>query len=65
VRIINGLVANTIGYKRAMVSEIVLSEVWFILTFRTIRLLLMSALNNKGYLVLFLKGKTTYIKDNI
>jgi hypothetical protein len=58
-------VANAISYKRAMVSKIVLSEVWFIPTFRTIRLLLVSALNNKGYLVLFLKGKATYIKDNV
>jgi hypothetical protein len=48
-----------------MVSEMVLSEVWFILTFKTTRLLLMSALNNKGYLVLFLKGKATCIKDNV
>jgi len=58
-------VANAIGYKRVMVSEMVLSEVWFISTFRTIRLLLVSALNNKGYLVLFSKRKATYIKDNI
>ena len=29
------------------------------------RLLLVSALNNKGYSVLFLKGKATYIKDNV
>jgi hypothetical protein len=65
VRIANGLVANTIGYKRAMVSEMVLSKVWFIPTFRTTRLLLVSALNNKGYLVLFSKGKATYIKDNV
>jgi hypothetical protein len=43
----------------------VLSEVWFILTFRTMRLLLVSALNNKGYSILFLKGKATYIKDNV
>ena len=65
MRIINSLVANTIGYKRAMVGEIVLSEVWFILTFKTIRLLLISVLNNKEYSVLFSKGKATYIKDNI
>jgi hypothetical protein len=65
VRIANGLVANAIGYRRAMVSEIVLSEVWFVLTFRTIRLLLVSALNNKGYSILFSKGKATYIKDNV
>ena len=48
-----------------MVSEMVLSEVWFIPTFGTTRLLLVSALNNKGYSVLFLKGKATYIKDNV
>jgi hypothetical protein len=65
MRITNGLVANTISYGRAMVSEIVLSEVWFILIFRTMRLLLVSALNNKGYSVLFSKGKATYIKDNV
>jgi hypothetical protein len=65
VRIVNSLIVNAIGYKRAMVSKIILSEVWFILIFRTIRLLLISALNNKGYLVLFLKGKATYIKDNM
>ena len=65
VRIANGLVANAIGYRRAMVSEMVLSKVWFIPTFGTTRLLLVSALNNKGYSVLFLKGKATYIKDNI
>jgi hypothetical protein len=65
VQITNGLVANAIGYKRAMVSKIILSEVWFIPTFRTTRLLLVSALNNKGYLVLFLKEKATYIKDNV
>ena len=57
--------ANAIGYKRVIVSEMVLSKVWFILTFRTTRLLLVSALNNKGYLVLFSKRKATYIKDNI
>jgi len=55
VRIINGLIVN----------KIILSEVWFILIFRTIRLLLVSVLNNKGYSVLFLKGKATYIKDNV
>ena len=65
MRITNGLVANVIGYRRAIVSEIILSEVWFILTFKTMRLLLVSALNNKGYSVLFSKGKVTYIKDNI
>ena len=65
MRIVNGLVANVIGYRRAMVGEMVLSEVWFILTFGTIRLLLVSALNNKGYSVLFSKGKATYIKDNM
>jgi hypothetical protein len=65
VRITNGSVANAIGYRRAMVSEMVLSEVWFIPTFGTMRLLLVSALNNKGYSVLFLKGKVTYIKDNM
>ena len=65
MRITNGIMANAIGYKRAMVGEIVLSEVWFVLTFGTTRLLLVSALNNKGYSVLFLKGKATYIKDNI
>ena len=65
MRITNGLVANVIGYRRAMISEIVLSEVWFIPTFKTMRLLLVSALNNKGYSVLFSKGKITYIKDNI
>jgi hypothetical protein len=57
--------ANTIGYKRAIVNKIVLSKVWFILIFKTIRLLLIHALNNKRYSVLFLKGKTTYIKDNV
>ena len=65
MRIINSLVANTIGYKRAMVGEIVLSEVWFIPIFRTIRLLLVSVLNNKEYSALFLKEKATYINDNI
>jgi len=65
VRIANSLVANAIGYRRAIVGEMVLSEVWFILIFGTMRLLLISALNNKGYSVLFLKGKATYIKDNI
>jgi hypothetical protein len=65
VRIINGLVADAIGYKRAIVSEIILSEVWFIPTFRTMRLLLVSTLDNEGYSVLFSKGKATYIKDNI
>jgi hypothetical protein len=58
-------VANAIGYKRAIVSKIILSKVWFILIFKTIRLLLVSALNNKGYSVLFSKGKATYIKDNV
>jgi len=58
-------VANAIGYKRVIVSEMVLSKVWFILTFRTTRLLLVSALNNKGYSILFSKGKATYIKDNV
>jgi len=48
-----------------MVSEIILSEVWFILIFRTIRLLLVSVLNNKEYSALFLKEKATYIKDNV
>ena len=57
--------ANAIGYRRVIVGEMVLSKVWFIPTFRTIRLLLVSALNNKGYLVLFSKGKATYIKDNV
>ena len=65
MRIINSLVVNAIGYKRAIVSEMVLSEVWFILIFKTTRLLLVSVLNNKGYSVLFLKGKATYIKDNM
>jgi hypothetical protein len=65
VRITNGLVANAISYRRVMVSEMVLSEVWFVLIFRTTRLLLVSALNNKGYSVLFSKGKATYIKDNV
>ena len=65
MRIINGLVANAIGYKRAMVSEMVLSEVWFVPTFGTMRLLLVSALDNEGYSVLFSKGKATYIKDNM
>ena len=65
MRIINGLVADAIGYKRAIVSEIILSEVWFIPTFRTMRLLLVSTLNNEGYSVLFSKGKATYIKDNV
>jgi hypothetical protein len=65
VRIANGLVANAIGYGRAMISEMVLSEVWFIPIFRTTRLLLVSALDNKGYSVLFSKGKATYIKDNV
>ena len=65
MQIINGLVANAIGYRRAMVSEMILSKVWFIPTFKTMRLLLVSALNNKGYSVLFSKGKATYIKDNI
>jgi hypothetical protein len=57
--------ANIIDYKRVIVNKIVLSKVWFILTFRTIRLLLVNTLNNKGYSILFLKGKATYIKDNI
>jgi len=65
VRITNGLVVNAIGYRRAMVGEMVLSEVWFIPTFKTMRLLLVSALNNKGYSVLFSKEKATYIKDNM
>ena len=65
MRITNGLVANAIGYGRAMISEIVLSEVWFIPTFGTIRLLLVSALNNKEYSVLFSKEKATCIKDNV
>ena len=65
MRITNGIMANAIGYKRAMVGEMVLSEVWFIPTFKTMRLLLVSALNNKGYSVLFSKGKATYIKDNV
>jgi hypothetical protein len=65
VRIANGLVANAIGYGRAMVGEMVLSEVWFVLTFGTMRLLLVSALDNEGYSVLFSKGKATYIKDNV
>jgi hypothetical protein len=57
--------ANIIDYKSVLVNKIVLSKVWFILTFRTIRLLLVNTLNNKGYSILFLKGKATYIKDNI
>ena len=65
MQITNSLVVNAIGYGRAMVSEMVLSKVWFIPTFRTTRLLLVSALNNKGYSVLFSKGKATYIKDNV
>ena len=65
MRITNGLVVNAIGYRRAMVGEMVLSEVWFIPTFKTMRLLLVSALNNKGYSVLFSKEKATYIKDNM
>ena len=65
VRITNGIMANAIGYRRAMVSEMILSKVWFIPTFKTMRLLLVSALNNKGYSVLFSKGKATYIKDNV
>jgi hypothetical protein len=65
VRITNGSIANAIGYGRAMVSEMVLSEVWFIPTFGTMRLLLVSALDNKGYSILFSKGKATYIKDNV
>ena len=65
MRIVNSSVANAISYRRAMVSEMVLSKVWFIPTFRTMRLLLVSALNNKGYSVLFSKGKATYIKDNV
>ena len=65
MRITNGLVANIISYKRAIISEIILSKVWFILIFGTTRLLLVSALNNKGYSVLFSKGKATYIKDNV
>ena len=65
MRIANGLVANAIGYGRAIVGKMVLSEVWFILTFGTIRLLLVSTLNNKGYSVLFSKGKATCIKNNI
>jgi hypothetical protein len=43
----------------------VLSEVWFIPTFRTMRLLLVSALDNEEYSVLFSKGKATCIKDNM
>jgi hypothetical protein len=58
-------VVNAIGYRRAIVSEIVLSKVWFILTFRTIKLLSVSALNNKEYSILFSKGKATYIKNNV
>jgi hypothetical protein len=58
-------VANAIGYRRAIIGEMVLSEVWFVLTFRTTRLLLVSALDNKGYSVLFSKGKAIYIKDNV
>jgi hypothetical protein len=48
-----------------MVGEMVLSEVWFVLIFGTTRLLLVSALDNEGYSVLFSKGKATYIKDNV
>jgi hypothetical protein len=65
VRIANGSVANAIGYGRAMVGEMVLSEVWFVPTFGTTRLLLVSALDNEGYSVLFSKGKATCIKDNV
>jgi hypothetical protein len=36
VRIANGSIANAIGYRRATVSEMVLSEVWFVSTFGNI-----------------------------
>ena len=65
VRIANGSIANAIGYRRAMISEIVLSKVWFIPTFGNIRLLSVSVLDSEGYLILFSKGKATYIKDNV
>jgi hypothetical protein len=65
VRITNGSVANAISYRRAMVGEMILSKVWFVLIFGTTRLLLVSALDNEGYSVLFSKGKATYIKDNV
>ena len=65
MRIINSLVVNAISYRRAIVSEIILNKVWFILIFKTIRLLLINILNNKEYSVLFSKEKATYIKNNI
>jgi hypothetical protein len=65
VRITNGSIANAIGYGRATVGEMVLSEVWFIPTFGNTRLLSVSALDSEGYLILFSKGKATYIKDNV
>jgi hypothetical protein len=65
VRIANGSIANMIGYGRAMVGEMVLSEVWFVPTFGNTRLLSVSVLDSEGYLILFSKGKATYIKDNV
>jgi hypothetical protein len=65
VRITNGSTANAIGYGRATVGEMVLSEVWFVPTFGNTRLLLVSALDSEGYLILFSKGKATCIKDNV
>jgi hypothetical protein len=65
VRIANGSIANAIGYERATIGEMVLSEVWFIPTFGNTRLLSVSALDSEGYSILFSKGKATYIKDNV
>jgi hypothetical protein len=65
VRIANGSIANAIGYGRATVGEMVLSEVWFIPTFGNTRLLSVSALDSERYSILFSKGKATCIKDNV
>jgi hypothetical protein len=65
VRIANGSIANAIGYGRATIGEMVLSEVWFVPTFGNTRLLSVSALDSEGYSILFSKGKATCIKDNV